>query len=396
MRTAEALTFLSLFAVVPLLTVLFAMLSVVPAFSQVGGDVQTYVFSHFLPNSGEEIQTYLLMFSEQARKLTGIGIVFLTATALAMLTRIEKEFNAIWRTRGNRTGLSSFLRYWAILSLGPLCIGLAIGISTYLASLHLLFDAADIFGIRKFLFLATPYALTAAAFTLLFAAIPNCRVPLRYALLGGAFSALCFEIAKYAFAHVMANASYQLIYGTFAAIPLLLLWIYTSWVIVLAGAEFVHALDNYSGRDSQLPNWLAALAVLETLWRKHRQGAVLRESELLRQHYLLDRFTLSAEHWSTVRDKLLDADLIKVDNNNNYLLSRSLQHFTLWELCELFTLMPRPLDNMQPLTQQWLRECDALLRYTREQTQQQCNIALEILFERGAQTTHLSAATSNA
>jgi membrane protein len=194
----------------------------------------------------------------------------------------------------------------------------------------------------------------------------------------------------------MANASYQIIYGTFAAIPLLLLWIYTSWVIVLAGAEFVHAIANYGGRDSHLPNWLAALAVLEILWRKHHQGAVLHENELLRHHYLLDRFTLSAEHWSTVRDKLLDADLIRVDSNNNYLLSRSLQHFTLWELCELFALMPRPFDNMQAPTQQWLRECDALLRYTREQTQQQCNIALETLFERGAQLPPLSSTTSNA
>ena len=380
MRTAEALTYLSLFAVVPLLTVIFAVLSAVPAFSQTGAEVQAFVFSHFLPSSAEEIQGYLLTFSEQARKLTGIGIIFLIATALAMLTRIETEFNAIWRTRGNRTGLGSFLRYWAILSLGPLCIGLAIGISTYLASLHVLFEQVDIFGIHQFLFVVTPYVLTATAFTLLFAAVPNCRVPLRHALLGGAVSALCFEIAKYAFARVMANASYQLIYGTFAAIPLLLLWLYTSWVIVLAGAEFVHAIANYRGRDSHLPNWLAALCVLEVLWRKHDQGAALRESELLQHHFLLDRYTLSAEHWSQVRDILLDADLITIDANSQYRLGRALQHYTLWQLCERFTLLPTPLEFFDTNERPWLRETARLLAQLRESSHLQLQLSLAELF----------------
>lgn len=379
-RTAAALTYLSLFAVVPLLTVMFAMLSAIPAFSQAGGDMQAFVFSHFLPSSGQEIQGYLLQFSEQARKLTGVGITFLVVTALTMLTRIEKEFNAIWRTRGNRTGLSSFLRYWAILSLGPLLIGLAIGISTYLASLHLLFAQVDIFGIRKFLFVATPYLLTTAAFTLLFAAIPNCRVPLPHALLGGAISALCFEIAKYVFARVMANASYQLIYGTFAAIPLFLLWIYTSWVIVLAGAECVYAITNYSGRDSRLPNWLAALCVLEVLWHKHDQGVALRESELLQRHFLLDRYTLSAEHWAQVRDILLDDDLIIVDANGHYRLGRSLAHYTLWQLYERFALPPTALEFFDAAKQPWLRESARVFAQLRENNRLQLQISLDALF----------------
>lgn len=253
LRTAEALTFLSLFAIVPLLTVGFAILSLIPAFSYIRGEVQDFVFSHFLPSSGRDIQIYLLEFAEHARHLTGVGIVFLIVTALMMLARIETEFNTIWRVPRRRTNIRHFVRYWAIMTLGPLCISFAVGISTYLVSLHVFFDETDIFGIRKFLFVATPYALTTAAFTLLFVAVPNCRVPLRHALLGGAVSALCFEIAKYAFARVMANASYQLIYGAFAAIPLFLLWLYTSWVIVLVGAEFVHAISDYGKRDKHLP-----------------------------------------------------------------------------------------------------------------------------------------------
>lgn len=365
---------------VPLLTVTLTTLSAIPFFAQASKELQTFVLAHFLPSSSQEIQHYLLKFSEQARELTSIGIAFLIATAWLMLNRIETEFNAIWRTRGNRKGLSSFLRYWAILSLGPLCMGLALGISTYLASLHLRFERIDVLDIHTSLFVATPYLLTAIAFTLLFAAVPNCRVPLRHALLGGTVSALCFEIAKYIFARVMANASYVLIYGTFAALPLFLLWIYTSWVIVLAGAEFVHALANFSGRDSRLPNWLAALCVLEVLWRKHNEGIALRERELLQHHFLLDRYTLSAEHWAQVRDILLDTGLITVDANGHYRLGRALQQYTLWQLCEHFTLLPAPLAALDSSGRPWLREITDIFTQLRENNRLLLQLSLEELF----------------
>jgi membrane protein len=383
LRTAEALTYLSLFAVVPLLTVIISIFSIVPAFSYASGEVQAFVFSHFLPSSGQEIQRYLIQFSEQARNLTGIGIAFLIVTALAMLMRIEKEFNAIWRARGRRSNISQFVRYWAIMTLGPLCIGLAIGISTYLASLHVLFEQVDIFGIHKFLFVATPYALTAAAFTLLFATIPNCRVPLTHALLGGAVSALCFEIAKYAFARIMANASYQLIYGTFAAIPLFLLWIYTSWIIVLAGAEFVQAISNYGGRDSRLPDWLAALCVLEVLWQRHRQGSALGERELLQRRFFLDRYTLSAEHWSRLRDRLLDGGFIALDANSDYRLARSLQQYSLWQLCEHFATLPASIETFAAVEHAWLQKCSQLFAQLRENDRAQLQISLDALFAHG-------------
>lgn len=387
-RTAEALTYLSLFAVVPLLTVMFAIFSVIPAFASVGGEVQAFVFSHFLPSSGQEIQAHLLQFSAQARNLTGIGIAFLIATALLMLTRIEEEFNTIWRVRSRRTSISHFVRYWAILTLGPLCIGIAIGISTYLASLHVFFEEVDIFGVHKFFFVVTPYLLTTTAFTLLFAIIPNCRVPLAHALLGGAVSALCFEIAKYAFARVAANASYELIYGTFAAIPLFLLWIYISWMIVLAGAELVHAIGNYGDRDSRLPDWLAALCILEVLWRRHRRGEALHESELLQRQFLLGRYTLSAEHWAQLRDRLLHTDLIAADADGHYRLARALQEYTLWQLCEDFVALPAPLDTFMSETRPWLLECAHRFTHLRDSERRQLRIPLEALFALADKSAH--------
>lgn len=382
-HTAAALTYMSLFAVVPLLTVIFAMLSAVPAFAQAHTQIQQLIFSHFLPSSGQEIQAYLLSFSDQARKLTGVGIAFLTVTALTMLMKIEAEFNVIWRAHRNRSGLSSFLRYWTILSLGPLCIGLAIGISTYLASLHVLFDQVDIFGVRKLMFILAPYVLTAIAFTLLFAVIPNARVVLKDAAIGGLASALFFEIAKYVFARVMANASYQFIYGTFAAIPLFLLWIYTSWMIVLAGAEIAHATANYGGRTSRLPDLIAALGVLEILWRKYQRGDLLTERELLQRHYLFGHCTLSSEHWARLRNVLLAAGLIKDGVSGEFVLARNLQHYALWELVELFESEPGLAEHFPTAPPQWLHNLQQRFAQLQEHQRAQLQLPLSAIFGNG-------------
>jgi membrane protein len=381
LRSAAALTYMSLFAVVPLMTVVYAMLSAVPAFAKVGDELQGFVFEHFLPSSAHEIEAYLVQFSAQARTLTGIGIAFLVVTALTMLTKIEKVFNAIWRIRENRSGLGSFLLYWAILSLGPLCLGLAIGISTYVASLRVIFDQVDVLGARALLFTAAPLLLTSAAFTLLFAAVPNCRVPLRHALIGGLVSGLCFELAKYLFALVMKNASYQLIYGTFAAIPLFLAWIYLSWIIVLAGAELVHALSGYDDRQiRQLPTLALALAVLERLWRKHQCGAVLSEREILRKRWLLGHYALSAERWATVRDLLIDGGLIKVSAHGDFVLGRDLHQYTLWDLCEHLGAVPAAMDNLPACEQPWLSASQRLLRELRASGRRQLQLPLVELF----------------
>lgn len=377
-RNAAALTYMSLFAVVPLMTVVLAMLSAVPAFANAGGELQNFVFSHFMPASGQEIQGYLLNFSTQARKLTGIGIAFLLVTALTMLTNIEKVFNGIWRTRGHRSGLSSFLRYWAILSLGPLCMGLALGISTYLLSLHWLADV-DVFGARKLLLSIAPLVLTSIAFTLLYAAIPNARVPLRDAAIGGAICAACFEIAKQLFTVVVANASYQVVYGTFAAIPLFLLWIYISWLIVLAGAELVHALTGFEDRDD-LPDIVAALAVLEILWRNHERGAALGERDLLGRRRLLGRHTLSAERWTALRDRLVDASLLKIDADGAYILGRDLRGYTLAELCARFERLPAALDASIDAPNGWLAHYRQLFARLHAQSREQLQLPLADLF----------------
>jgi membrane protein len=384
-NSAAALTYMSLFALVPLLTVMYSVLSMIPAMQSAGDQIQGMIFDHFMPSTGQEVQDYLQSFSLQARKLTAAGVAVLAITALLMLRNIEKTFNAIWRTRDNRRGLASFLLYWAILSLGPLFIGLAFAVTTYLVSMKYMFSQVDVIGVGQYLLPLTPYLLTTLAFTLLFAAVPNCRVPLKHALVGGLITALAFEAAKQIFALIVANSSYQQVYGAFATVPLFLLWIYLSWLLVLAGAEIVQSLSGFEQRSSHFPQLLIALGLIEWLWQKHQKGEQLREQDVLRKHWLLKQHRISADQWIPLRDKLLDEGLLQKTSSNRYVLGRDLNHYSLWELATALRQFPRVptlSDNSQT---PWLNQSLKVLREQLGDNKQAMAIPLAELFEEDAQ-----------
>src|SRR5690554_4143906 len=184
-KNAAALTYTTLFAVVPVMTVTYAMLAAIPAFNQVSGQIEGFIFDNFVPSTGAALRDYLSEFSHQARQLTGVGVALLMVTAFLMLVNIEKSFNAIWRIRQPRRGVSSFLLYWAVLSLGPLLLGAGFVISTYVTSLNFLSGDHVIGAAWGWLLGWAPILLSIAAFTLIFVAVPNTRVPLRHGLAGG-------------------------------------------------------------------------------------------------------------------------------------------------------------------------------------------------------------------
>src|SRR5690606_22024842 len=184
-KSAASLTYVILFAIVPLMTVTYSMFSVIPAFQGLGDEVQQMIFTHVLPDSGRELVTHLQDFSKQARNLTVFRVIFLVVSAYLMLTDIEKNFNQIWGGLSERKGVANFLLYWAVLSLGPLLLGLGLVMSTYLMSLRLVIDAYDALGILALVFEVGPFLLTTVAFTLLFVTVPNCKVPIAHGLLGG-------------------------------------------------------------------------------------------------------------------------------------------------------------------------------------------------------------------
>lgn len=349
-ENAAALTYMSLFALVPLLTVLYTMASAIPAFQGVEEQMQALLFKHLVPQSSANIEQYLNDFSQQAKNLTGPGIGFLLVTAILMLRNIEHAFNHIWRARENRSALSSFLLYWAVLTLAPITIGLALALSTYLSSFaHSLetFNTFDALGAKAFLVPVAPIALSTVGFSLIYAAVPNCPVPFRHALIGGFFAALAFHAARSIFTKLVVGSSITFIYGAFAAVPLFLLWIYVSWNIVLMGGILVHSFSAYESHEqANRPAVLKALDVLHVFWEKQQSGNAVREIDLLSRRHDIIR-GLDSGTWGNIRDIFLEKKVITENARGHYLLCRDLHTVALWQLKEWIDRDPAlgPLEN---------------------------------------------------
>lgn len=382
-ENSAALTYMSLFALVPLLTVAYTMASAIPAFQGLEEQMQGFLFEHLIPESGSEIQEYLSDFSQQAKTLTGPGIAFLLVTAVLMLRNVEKAFNLIWRARENRSALSSFLLYWAVLTLAPITIGVALGLGTYLSSFaDTLGEQLDVLGARAFALWALPLLLSTAGFSLVYAAVPNCSVPFRHALIGGFIAACAFHLARSLFTSLVVGSSITFIYGAFAAVPLFLLWIYLSWNIVLMGGILVHSLSAYQNAEqASRPRVLKALDVLYLFWQKQKSGSSLREIELLDGRHSVIR-GLDSETWGELRDVLLDKKVITQNDRGHYLLARDLHSLPFWQLKE-WVNHERVL-TAQDLTAEldWQHDAHELLSNQRSNQRELLNTSLADLFAR--------------
>ncbi|MFB8829464.1 YihY family inner membrane protein [Azotobacter sp. CWF10] len=341
-KSAAALTYTTLFAVVPIMTLIFVVLSIIPEFQGIGEQIQGFIFRNFVPSSGAVLQDYLRTFIEQARHLTWLGVGVLMVTALLMLMTVEHTFNTIWRVRQPRRGLSSFLLHWAILSLGPLLLGTGFALSTYITSLPLISDPYALAGARMLL-KVMPLMFSTAAFTLLYAAVPNTSVPLHHALLGGLFAAVLFEAAKGLFGlYVALFPTYQLIYGAFAAVPLFLLWMYLSWMIVLLGAELVCNLSASRGwRRNPLPRLLVLLGVLRVFHQRQQSGHAVRQSDVQRAGWALPDSV-----WDEIVDFLEREQLVYRTSDGGWVLCRDLNRYSLESL---LSRSPWPLPHLDQL-----------------------------------------------
>lgn len=328
-QQAAALTYMTLFAVVPLLTVIFTMFSLFPAFEGMSDTVQSFLFKHMMPDSGLEVQDYIEEFTQQARSLTLAGVSILVITAFLMIKNIETTFNVIWGVKSTRRGLSSFLLYWAILSLGPLLLGVGLAMSTYVLSLQLFVDEYVPLGIVPIVFSVFPWLLTAFAFTLLFAAVPNCKVPIKHAFAGGVLTAVCFELFKDLFGWIVAHTTFTAVYGAFAMAPLFLMWVYILWMIVLVGALFVWALSAYQIDTAKdyYSDLIATLLAMSILHRGQLEGRAVTSQELLDAG-------VGVEQWQKIREGLLKNRIITLTQADDFVLCRDMSSLTMNQLAD--------------------------------------------------------------
>ncbi|MGB0359849.1 MAG: YihY family inner membrane protein [Endozoicomonas sp.] len=342
MENAAALTYTTLFAVVPLMTVTYSILSAVPDLQGVGDVIQNFIFESFVPSTGEVIHSYLFQFSLQARKLTGIGVVFLLVTSFLMLRTIDKALNNIWQVSHVRRGISGFLVYWAILSLGPLLLTAGLLATSYLASIKFVSDTTAIIGGEQWLLRLVPVLLSTLVLTLLYAAVPNRKVPVLHALAGAFFVALMVELAKMGFTvFITLSPTYHLIYGAFAAVPLFLLWVYLSWLMVLLGAVLVRSLDLYGwqGRIDHPHPLISILLILKYLQEKFIEGDGLNFSDIQKRD-----LPVSLDDWESHTARLMGMGIISKNENGEWILTKDLRQLSLSDFCKELP-WPMPLDE---------------------------------------------------
>ncbi len=242
---AGNLTFVSLLALVPLATVVFSLFAAFPVFSDISVQLKHFIFNNFVPAAGTVVEDYLERFVTNVNRMTAVGAIGLIVTALLLIHSIDSALNTIWRSTKKRPLVFSFAVYWMVLTLGPLLAGASLAMSSYLLSAQWLNDTGVTHAIEPVLRLF-PLLLSVLAFWLLYSIVPTREVASRDALAGAVVAGLLFELGKKAFSlYVTMFPSYQLIYGVLAVIPILFLWVYWTWCIVLLGAEITVSIAHY-------------------------------------------------------------------------------------------------------------------------------------------------------
>lgn len=370
-NTAAALTYQTLFAIVPLLTLTYTVFSMFEAFAGVGLTVEEFLFSNIVPENISVVQEYLRSFSDQARQLSLPSLALLAVTALLMLVTIEKTLNEIWRVKEPRHGFQRLLMYWAVLTLGPILGGCALAISTYVFSMPLISNVTTSSGFL----LVLPMFLGAAFFTLIYVAVPNCRIPIGHAVIGGCSAAVAFELAKFLFGVLVANTDFAVIYGTFAAVPLLLLWIYLCWIIVLLGAEFVKALTVCPrGSDQTKGEPLVQVLHILGLFRQAQiKGSSVNEKDVFE---LADKIEL--QEWNEYRSRLLAMDLIRIVEGGDLVLCKDLNKVTLWAL---YRALPWPIPIAVLGDNPWEVRLGELLESIAGHSTQEMSLSVAALLE---------------
>ncbi|WP_299771923.1 YihY family inner membrane protein [uncultured Pseudoteredinibacter sp.] len=383
-KSAAALTYMTLFAIVPMMTVSYSMFSVIPAFSGLESQLQALIFNNFVPSTGQEVQQYLSGFSSQARSLTSVGVIMLVVTAYLMLKNIEGNFNSIWGVKEGRKGLANFLLYWAVLSLGPLLLGMGLAVTTYLLSLKL-FEGVETQGFFAGLLGFLPFVLATAAFTLLFVAVPNCKVNLKHAAIGGLLTAIAFELVKKLFATVVGMTSLEVIYGAFAVVPLFLVWIYVMWMLVLSGAILVRVLSTFSqGAEGQhYPDLVAALLVLWAFHQRWQQGESLTDRHAA-------EVGVDGRQWAGIRESLIQQQIIAATSNGDYVLSKDLSRVRLRSLAGMVGIesqLPGESRFLQSLP--WFPSVAARMLAIDQKTELEYDVCLTEVFDTVPQTLEL-------
>jgi membrane protein len=288
-NTASALTYYSLLNIVPVVAVAFAIAK--------GFGLQKLIEKEILQmaekaNWAADVTNQMITFSHSLLEnvkgglIAGVGVILLFWTVISILGKIEESFNAIWEVKKSRTHLRKFSDYLTMMVLAPILFVISSSITVVIASqVKMITQKIAFLGALSYVILfllnLLPYISIWVLLTVLYLMMPNTRIPLRSGILGGIVAGTLFQIVQWMYIKFQIGvASYGAIYGSFAALPLLLAWLQLGWMIVLFGAEIAFANEHYETYGFQ-PDYsqlsisskrLLALKIFHLLIKRFAQG----------------------------------------------------------------------------------------------------------------------------
>jgi membrane protein len=263
--TASSLTFTTTIALVPFFTVALAVFTAFPIFGKLQDVLQRWLIDSLIPDSiARQVLGYLTQFASKANRLGAVGLALLVVTATALILTIDRTLNSIWRVRQPRLLGHRVLIYWAAITLGPLLLAASLATTSYVVSAGRGLVGVIPGGLRLLLN-ALEFISLAGGMAALYRYVPNTPVKWGHAWAGGLFVAAGIEAGKRLLALYLASIpTYSMVYGAFAIVPILLIWIYVAWVIVLLGAvvaAYLPSLLSGVARHSGGHGWHFQLAV---------------------------------------------------------------------------------------------------------------------------------------
>ena len=341
-QAAASMTFTTLLALVPVLTVMVAVASIFPVFDRWSDSFVSFVNQTIVPQGADMVFDYIDAFRDQANRLTAIGSVMLVVTSLMLIRTIDNAFNHIWRVNTQRPWMMQFLVYWALLTFGPLSLG--VGISFMVGSGQ---DSVLSSGAQQWtdaLKTAARLAFMTVLLWGLYCFVPNRFVPGRHAFIGALVTAFCLETARFLFAWYMGNFDgYRSIYGAFAAVPFFLLWLNLLWTLLLGGAVLTSSLSYWQGEafrrgfDSR-GRFDDVLKILLLLDEAQKEGRTLSVQEF-RRH-----INMGYDELGELLEKLARYGYI-YSGRQGWVLKTGADSIELSELFKLFVYRPLPVER---------------------------------------------------
>ncbi|MGH8075677.1 MAG: YihY family inner membrane protein [Lysobacter sp.] len=333
-QAAGALSFTTVFALVPLSMVVFGVLSGFPLFAEWSERLSDYIFSNFVPTAARSVEDYLLQFSTNAGQLTIAGVIALVVSLLITLNGVEAAFNRIWRVHSHRPKFGRFLVYWTVLTLGALVAAASLALSARFFALSI-FDTSAGHVLEDFMLRAAPMALELLAIASIYKVVPHRTVQWRHAIAGALLATVLFELVKSGIGLYLGTfGNYSKIYGTLAFVPIFLLWIFLSWIAVLLGASLASSISafRYQPVSMRLPHGYEFYGLLRLLARfneARRHGRGLHSDEIQQMEPILTDALVQ-----DMLGQLVEINVVRRAEGGEWLLARDLDELPMAELYE--------------------------------------------------------------